>query len=178
MLLSWTEMERSSVLTAWALWCPSQHCCKRTPLCMAQNNLGIAEKLKHFFQKVTFKFWAENPPRILVGITLQAWRYRLEAADLDPQGTWVLSTKTAWFYTIPPACRGFGACFLSNSNLGAADHFCNADNMHKSFPCLCHHSHWQNSVIKFTVPPLCCSVCCYLRDEYQTLCRQLDFLCH
>lgn len=136
---------------------------KSTPsVCAAQLNLGIAENLKNFFLKSAIQVlgW-RTLLRILVGIALQAWRSRLEAADLDPQGPCVLSTtRKAWFYIIPSASRGFGACFIYNLNLGGASHFCNADNTHRFFHCLYHQNHWQNSMIKFVVPPLFCTVCC------------------
>lgn len=149
-----------------------------TPPCMAQNNLGIAEKLKHFFSKSDIQVLGWKSTEDFGGHHSAGLKIQTGGSRLDPQGICVLSTKNAWFYTIPPACRGFGVCFLYNSSLGAANHFCNADNMHKSFHCHYHHNHWQNSIIKFTATPLFCSVCCYPRDEYQTLCRQLDFLCH
>lgn len=88
------------------------------PALLSEHTLHMwANTTRTLLKKLKYSFWKSITQvlvRILVGITLQALRYRLEAADLDLQGTCVLSTKNAWFYTIPPACRGFGACFLYN----------------------------------------------------------------
>lgn len=82
-------------------------------LSVGQHNLGIAEKLKNFCLKRIFsrlkihwEFW-------------WASLWRLEDTDwkqqiwTHPQGTCVLSTKNAWFHTIPAACWKRFWCLLS-----------------------------------------------------------------
>lgn len=52
----------------------------------ANTTWALLKNSNFFFKKTSLEFWADNPLRILVGIIVQAWRYRLEAGDLNPPG--------------------------------------------------------------------------------------------